>query len=168
MSRFKSGRAGNALLEFTLVGIPFIFVLITTFEISRGMWIYHTMAYAVKEGTRYASVHGKTCESAPNSCTVTIGGIASQIQAHGAALMPSGLSLTFTSDAGSINCVLSDCLTSTTQWPPTGVNGTGQEIRIAGAYQFVSALVMFWTGAGPGFSLPAFSFPAASRETIQF
>jgi hypothetical protein len=35
------------------------------------MWTYHTLAYAVKEGTRYASVHGKGCE-APNTCTKTV------------------------------------------------------------------------------------------------
>ena len=33
----------------TLVGIPIIFTLICVFEISRGMWIYHTLAYAVND-----------------------------------------------------------------------------------------------------------------------
>src|SRR5215471_18790761 len=51
-------RGGSSLIEFTLVGIPIIFVLISTFEMSRGMWLYHTLAYAAREGTRYAIVHG--------------------------------------------------------------------------------------------------------------
>jgi hypothetical protein len=66
------------MLEFVLIGIPVIFVLISIFEIARGMWTYHTMAYAVREGVRYASVHGKGCAS-PNTCQVTIGQITSVI-----------------------------------------------------------------------------------------
>ena len=50
---------GNATIEFTLVGIPLVFVLISTIEMARGMWIYHTLAYAVKEGTRYAVARGQ-------------------------------------------------------------------------------------------------------------
>src|SRR5882762_5274489 len=59
---------GSNILEFTLVGIPLVFILISTFEMARGMWNYHVMAYAVKEGTRYASVHGNNCtDHATNS-----------------------------------------------------------------------------------------------------
>jgi Flp pilus assembly protein TadG len=42
-SRRKRTRRGSSILEFVLVGIPIIFVLISLFEISRGMWTYHTM-----------------------------------------------------------------------------------------------------------------------------
>src|SRR5579871_5563504 len=74
-------RSGQSLIEFTLVGIPLIFVLISVFEISRGMWIYHTLAYSVKNGVRYASVHGINCVGSatnsklqnPNNCTVNMG-----------------------------------------------------------------------------------------------
>ena len=45
------GRTGSTLIEFTLVGIPLIFVLISTFEMARGMWNYQTLAYAVRAGT---------------------------------------------------------------------------------------------------------------------
>ena len=54
MRRAKGNRKGVAMIEFTFVGIPMIFVLVSSFEMARGMWIYHTMAYAVKEGARYA------------------------------------------------------------------------------------------------------------------
>ena len=40
---FRSRCGGQSLVEFTLVGIPLIFVLISVFEISRGMWMYHTL-----------------------------------------------------------------------------------------------------------------------------
>src|SRR6266705_3011910 len=94
-SRRKRTRRGSSILEFVLVGIPIIFVLISLFEISRGMWTYHTMAYAVREGVRYATVHGKGCAS-PNTCQVTIGNITSQIKAAGIGLDPGAVTLTFT------------------------------------------------------------------------
>ena len=55
------------MLEFVLVGIPLIFVILSIFEIARGMWTYQTLAFAVREGTRYAIMHGKGCAS-PNTC----------------------------------------------------------------------------------------------------
>jgi Flp pilus assembly protein TadG len=55
-SRNPKERGGTSLVEFTLVGIPMIFLLISTFEVARGMWEYHTLAYAVKEGTRVPSL----------------------------------------------------------------------------------------------------------------
>ena len=41
----RNRERGTTLLEFTLVGIPLIFLLISTVEISRGMWQYHTLAH---------------------------------------------------------------------------------------------------------------------------
>ena len=53
-----------------------MFALISIFEVSRGMWIYHTLAYSVKNGIRYASVHGIDCFNTannPNDCLVEMG-----------------------------------------------------------------------------------------------
>ena len=58
---------GQSLIEFTFVGIPVIFTLICIFEISRGMWIYGTLNHAVKEGVRYAIVHGINCSKNTNA-----------------------------------------------------------------------------------------------------
>src|SRR5215831_11346653 len=38
---------GATTVEMTLVGIPLMFVLVSIFEMSRGMWVYHTVANAV-------------------------------------------------------------------------------------------------------------------------
>src|SRR5205814_10672176 len=81
MKRRRSGEhGGSSFLEFVVVGVPVIFVLFSTFEMARGMWSYHTLAYAVREGTRYASVHGADCASSPNACTVTVGQIATVVK----------------------------------------------------------------------------------------
>lgn len=172
MLRRRRGQRGDALIEFTLVGIPLIFVLISIFEISRGMWIYHTLAYAVTEGTRYAIVHGEDCSLAPNSCATTVAGVASTIQYAGVGLLPDQLSLTFTSTAGSVGpCLLKDCLTKAqyaTTWPPPNGNLRGTDVTISATYPFSSAIAMFWPGAGPGIVFPTVTLPATSTERIQF
>ena len=169
MRRPDRKRAGVAAIEFALVGIPVIFLLISVFEISRGMWIYHTMAYAVKEGTRYSSVHGWGCTTSGNTCSVTVANIAQKISDSAPGLLPTQLTLTFTSSGGTITCVVSPaCLANTNTWPPAGANAAGSDISISGTIPFQSALAMFWPGAGSGVSFGTFQFPASSTESITF
>jgi len=169
MSPNRSKRhRGSSTLEFTLVGIPLMFVLISTFEMARGMWNYHTIAYAVKEGTRYASVHGINCSSAPNTCTVTIGQITQKIVDAGIGLPTNQLRLTFTSLSGSVTCFASACLSNATVWPSSPGDAVGSSIQIAATYPFTSAISMFWPGAGTGTNIGTVNFPASSREAVQF
>src|SRR5262249_45663384 len=94
---------GSATLEMTLVGIPIIFVLISVAEMARGMWIYHTLAYSIREGTRYASVHGRDCSIGGNTCSVTVGQIAAVIKNAAIGLDPADLKVqmkSLTDDTG--------------------------------------------------------------------
>jgi Flp pilus assembly protein TadG len=165
-------KRGSSLLEFTLIGIPLICVLITTFEMSRGMWSYHTLAYAVKGGVRYAVVHGQDCAKPPNACTVTISQIARTIRAAGVGLPANLVTLRFTDANGSATtCSLSDCIANynVSAWPPSSANAPGQDIRISGTYAFRSAMLMFWPGAGRALGPPGFfRLSADSRESIQY
>lgn len=165
--RNRKEHGGTSLVEFTLVGIPMIFLLISTFEVARGMWTYHTLAYAVKEGTRYASVHGKTCTVAPNACAVTVSQVAQRVSDSAAGLLPANLTLTFTSLSGTFSCKVTTCLTNLSQWPPDPSNQQGSDIEIDGVYPFQSAISMFWPGAGPGVSVATVNFPASSKETME-
>ena len=87
----RSGERGASTIEMTLVGIPLMFVLISIFEISRGMWTYHTMATAVREATRYAMVHGQNCVYTPptitNNCAITVGNLATRLRDYGAGII---------------------------------------------------------------------------------
>lgn len=174
MQRANRERGGSTLIEFVLVGIPMIFILISTFELARGMWTYHTVAYAVKEGTRYASVHGINCTISPNNCGVTIANIASVMKTAGVGLLPSQLTVTMTPAAGSATTdTLDNLLTNNTAWPPaspTGTNAVGQPIKISATYPFRSLLAMFWPGArgGPQRGAGLFYLPASSTDRIQF
>jgi Flp pilus assembly protein TadG len=164
----RNRRCGSSTLEFTLVGIPLMFVLISTFEMARGMWNYHTIAHAVKEGTRYASVHGVNCASSPNTCTVTIGQITQKIVDAGIGLPTNQLRLTFTSQSGSVSNFANNLLANATVWPPAPGNVVGSSITITATYPFTSAISMFWPGAGTGINFGTVNFPASSREAIQF
>ena len=175
MSLGKSRRAGSVMIEFTFIGIPMIFLLISIFEMARGMWLYHTLAYAIKEGARFAMVHGHNCDLAPNSCVTTVADVAQRIQDSGVGLIPEELQITFESNAGLRTCTLKPgCLADASRWPPNtdAANAAGLPITIYGNYPFRSAISMFWPGAGnigggsPG--LAYVNFTASSRETIQF
>lgn len=159
------------MLEFTLVGIPSLFLLISIFEISRGMWTYHTLTRAVNVGARYASLHGQGCSSNGYSCGITVGDVAGKIAAAAPGLPASLLTVTLTSAvSGTVTCSpLSNCLTDTTSWPPaTGrENAPGKEIVIAGQYTFRSALSMVVPGSSP-VSFSTVNLAAQSRQVIQF
>jgi hypothetical protein len=172
-------RAGQAMVEFTFVGIPLMFALISIFEISRGMWIYHTLAYSVKNGVRYASVHGINCVNSannPNNCLVnigpynTVGTIGYVISQAAVGLDPTKTELTFTDASGAqIKCTLSLCTNQ--QWPPNGgiggVSDVGKPIQIDIRTPFISAIAMFWPGAAPlGFA--SGTLGASSQDYIQF
>jgi Flp pilus assembly protein TadG len=170
MNSRKRRQRGSAMIEFTLVGIPMIFVLISVFEISRAMWNYHTLAYAIREGMRYAIVHGSGCSADPmNSCGVTIGQVAQRISDAGIGLEPSELNLTFTSSGHAIPCTLNTCLGSTTVWPEAPNNTAGNAVAIGGSLPFQSALALLWPGArGSGMNFPTFYLTAGSADIIQF
>lgn len=184
--RRNNARRGNATIEFTLVGIPLLCVLISTFEMARGMWLYHTLAYAVKEGTRYAVVRG---QNSPNQ--VPLGGtgtlplmpICQYIIQRGAGLIPSQVTLTFHSATQPDITTTADQCPTSGNWPPGGTfsnpqtdsggntivdNQAGQVISINASFLFQSSILIFWPGAQSGGVFPAFTFPAKASEVMQY
>jgi Flp pilus assembly protein TadG len=168
-------RFGSSTLEMTLVGIPLMFILISIFEIARGMWIYHSLAYAVKEGTRYAIVHGANCNpkvNPGNNCQVSVAQIAQVIQNAGAGLDPSVLQVEMQSinpadDTGS-GVTLSSLLNNNSVFPTDPGNFAQNPITFTAQYPFQSAISMFWPGKGSGMTFGTFNFPATSQENVQF
>ena len=189
-------RRGQTLVEFTFVGIPLIFTLISIFEVSRGMWIYHTLAYAAKVGVRYASVHGINCVGStvnaklqnPNDCAVKMGpanppstgtlpSIAYVIRQAAIGLDPLKTTITFIDSGTSVTCNLdltggtSAC--PATIWPsydPAGVSTydlVGQPIRIDITTPFNSAISMLWPGAKP-VRFASGTLGATSQDYVQF
>lgn len=162
-------RKGSSLLEFTLVAIPLIFVVISLFELTRGMWTYQGLSYAVREGVRYASVHGRGCAS-PNTCQVTVGQITRVIRSAGPGFDTRAITLTFTPASGTaISGTMATLLTNNTVWPPAGANAPGLSVKISMKYSFKTVLAVVWPGSGHVFNRSqTFTLPASSTEAIQF
>jgi Flp pilus assembly protein TadG len=58
LRRFHRGEGAQSLVEFALI-LPIFLLLITgLFDLARAVWQENTLAYASREGTRYAIVHG--------------------------------------------------------------------------------------------------------------
>ncbi len=181
MRQKREHSRGNTVIEFTLIGIPLIFVLISVFEMCRGMWLYHTLASAVREGTRFAAVHGNDCNLPPNSCAVTIRDVATRVKNSATGFVPSEIeNLTFTSGTRTVACAtLADCIKpgapGDTYWP-AGTPGTPIDVganrrapvAISASFRFRSAIVMSWPGAGRGRQFAAVVLPGSSRESIQY
>jgi hypothetical protein len=166
-------RGGNATLEFTLVGIPLIFVLFSTFEMARGMWLYHTLAHAVKEGTRWAMVHGADCKDTSRYCTktYTLDDLARVIASAAVGLEPAKLNVSLTvADTAISSTTLDQWIGNATPWagtPSLAIPGAA-DVLISATYPFESSIAMFWPGAGRGVNFGVFSLPAESRERVQF
>jgi Flp pilus assembly protein TadG len=169
--RRRRNQRGSSMIEFTLAGIASMFLMISTVEISRGMWNYHTLAYAVREGARYASFHGKGCTNTGNSCSITVGNIANQIANAAIGVDVSQLNVTLTTPSGfNTNCnPISTCFSNATVWPPAtnNDNAEGGSITISAQYNFQSALAVFWPGTKSQ-TFGAISFPASSTQIIMY
>ena len=157
------------MLEFVLVGIAMMFIFIGIFEITRGMWNYHSLAFGIREGVRYAAMHGKDCAS-PNTCQATIGTITGVIRSAAVGIDPSTVTLTFTPASGSATTdTMTNLASSTTIFPPSGANSQGQTVKISGKYVFRTILSIFWVGDGrPLNDNGTFYLAASSAEPIQY
>lgn len=60
------GRRGQALVEFSLVLVPFLLMVLGILDVGRGIYVYNSVAEAAREIARVTSVH-------PGSCTNTDG-----------------------------------------------------------------------------------------------
>jgi Flp pilus assembly protein TadG len=168
MTMRRRRQAGATMLEFVLVGIAMIFMLICLFEISRGLWAYHTLAYAIREGTRYAAMHGKDC-AAPNTCTVTVGNIVTYMKNAGGGFDPDNTTLTFTPQSGSATSdTMTNLASSSTSFPPSGAYAPGNTVQITSKYKFKTVLAIMWFGGAPVNDSGTFYLSASSTELIQF
>jgi Flp pilus assembly protein TadG len=174
MTKNRRRQKGNSLLEFTLVGIPLIFVWISIVQMAIGMWHYHSLQYAVKMAGAYASVHGASCSRPGNSCAIQIKDAAAVLQrsSPGAAASTSVTFRTYMPDHATasptvVTCTLSDCLTNMTPWPPTGWGEPGYEIDIKAVYTYSSGLAMFIPGSG-SVRFGVYNLSASTRQPIVF
>ena len=169
----RNGRKGNATLEFTLVGLPLIFVLISVASMCFGMYTLHTIQEAVEQGARYVATHGSGCSSGSNSCALTVGTIADAVASGAPGVIKGSLNVTLIPNSGTANqttCYpVSSCHGNSTVWPPStnGDNAPGNDIRILADFTYTSPIAMFWPGAGST-RIGTLTFHAISRQRLMF
>lgn len=132
------------------------------------MWVYHTLAYAIKKGTRFTIVHGQNCACASAACPVTVGAVAQTIRNGATGLDPGAIEVVMQSAGTTQTCrPLTSCLNNVTAFPPAPDNSIGLPVTISGTYPFRSGIVMFWPGAG-AMRVGSVNLGAKSQEEIRF
>jgi len=170
MKRINSRERGSAIIEFTMAGIPMIFILFTTMQVCIAVWNYFTLDHAVNLAVRYASLHGATCSSGGNTCTVTLGQVATQLANYATGVPAAKINATFTTDSGSVTTCnpLTSCLSNGTTWPPSANNDNqvGSDLTIRAQFNMNMTLAMFWFRDGMVNNDGTLGFPAQSTQQI--
>jgi TadE-like protein len=115
-------------MEFGLVLVLILFPLMFgIIDFSRALYAYHWVAYAAREGTRWASVRGTNCTVLSGGCPADLAGV--NVQTYVRSIVAPGI-YSQACNGGSTN---SGCITTTTQYlntnaaPLTGPDCTGGE-----------------------------------------
>jgi len=66
---FRKDERAQALVEFALVLPVFLLLVTGIFDVARAVWQENSLAYAAREGTRYAIVHGSGGSPVVGPCT---------------------------------------------------------------------------------------------------
>jgi Flp pilus assembly protein TadG len=155
MPMLPSSRRGSVMVEFALCAIPLLFVVISLFWMSMGMWEYHTLAEAVNETARYAALHGADCVG--QTCATTVEQIANTLAGRASGIPSGQLNVTLTSadPNGTYTCnPLSSCQSNSSAWPTLPGNTavthstTGTDISISATYRFSSPISMWAAKSG--------------------
>jgi Flp pilus assembly protein TadG len=109
MNRRSRESKGQALVEFSLVLIPFMWMLLGVVDLGRGIYIYNGVAQAAREIARADSVHA--CDS--GTCTLGTSSYTTNTVNVQKGLVPglggTGSSITFTCTDASDTDVSSTC-----------------------------------------------------------
>lgn len=159
------------MIEFSLVGIPAIFVVISAVQMSLGMWQYETLAYAVRTGAQSVVSKGQGCTTGGNTCGITVGTIATTIAASAIGISSSDLNVTLTTASGATTTCnpIKTCSSNTTAWPPSTNNDNqpGQTVTVTGHFMLNSAFAMFYPGAKP-VSFSAATLYATTSQPLMY
>jgi Flp pilus assembly protein TadG len=167
---------GSALFEFAVAGIPIMLLIVSVVEISRGMYTYTTLSYAVTEASRLASVHGHDCGVNRNSCAKTVSDIAYLISDSGSVLSADQMNVTMSSalsgttvSGTTIQCApLSSCFDQNVIFPIQPGDTTLYDVLVTATYPFQSPLTMFFPGLTSPTAPITTIFSVTSQEPIQF
>ncbi len=162
-------RRGSTLVEFTLLGIPAIFLFTSVMAASVDMWQFFTLTYAVNQTARYTALHGLTCTLYGNTCTVSRATIATFFQSQAMALDPALITMVLNDGSGAITCnPVTSCPSSTSTFPSTGNNTPrSNTVTVQAKYTVRNPIFVFWPGSS-GVASGAFIVGATSTQLVLF
>jgi Flp pilus assembly protein TadG len=162
-------RRGSTLIEFTLTGLPIIFLGVSIAQCSIAMFEYESMSNAVTIAARYAANHGATCSANGNTCTIEIENVATLIANTAPIISPSKMTVSFTDNSGTTTCTLSTCETNTAQFPSStgNANAVGNGITITVSHKLTNPLPMYWPPHEDA-DATGYTLSASSLQVIQF
>jgi len=164
----RSQRSGSTLIEFTLVGIPLIFMMMSILMTAIGMWQFESLAYGAQSTARFIAMHGRTCTQDGNSCIVTVSDVAAYFSGQTIALDPAKANITLKSASTTTSCrPIASCIGNSAQFPSAADNGVNFDVTVTASYGVVNPLAMFWPGTTPVGS-GTFDLYATSRQRITF
>jgi Flp pilus assembly protein TadG len=180
--RDRRREGGNQIVEFTMIGIPLLFILFGVANMSFAMLTLHTIQEACEQGARYVVTHGSTCSSGGNTCGITVGNVASVVAAASAGVNPRQLIVTLTVCAAGVNTCpasggvnqvscspLSSCLSNSTAWPSSSNNTAGSyDVIVSADCTVASPIFMYWPAGGQTVKTPSSTFHAYSRQLLMF
>jgi hypothetical protein len=167
--RGKSQR-GQSLIDFVLVGVPAIFISLFTFELALAMWQYHTLASVAQQSTRYVAQHGYSCTQNGNTCSITMGNIATFIENRALGLDRSKLNVRLSATSGDTTCnPITTCDGGSATYPSGSTDGSiNSDITITATYAVTNPFLMLWPGAISGSIPGTLTLRGASRQRITF
>jgi Flp pilus assembly protein TadG len=96
-TRRSYGESGSAILETALSASIFLTFLFAVMEVGFGLYSYHFISEAAREGTRYAIVRGSACTGFTSACPATKANIQSYVENLGfPGINPSNMTVTVT------------------------------------------------------------------------
>ena len=100
----RSSERGQSLVEFSLL-LPVMLLIVTgLFDLARAVWQENTLAYAAREGTRYAIVHGSTSSSPVGPVSPSDPAISSVVRGAAIGVQNITISTTWPDTAGGTPC----------------------------------------------------------------
>ena len=160
----RGSRRGATLIEFTMLGIPAIFLFTSIFTCSIDMFQFFTLSYAADTTARFAALHGSGCSANGNACTITQAAVATYLKGQALALNSTLTTMTLNDGSGAVTCnPVTSCPTPTAQFPSSGNNVAGtNSVTVTVTYGLTNPIAMFWPSGG---SSPPGTFTASAKST---
>ena len=126
------GERGQSLIEFALILPVLVIVLVGIFDLGRAVMLSEALNNAVREGTRYAIVHGTTSESPLGPATLTT---------------PPAADNAATTIVRRHTIGINSTITIVMSWPDGNAN-KGSEVQVIATTPYTPILSQVFTGGG--------------------